>query len=131
MWGREAINGEITMFVQENIVRNTQSGNSIGFLDLWVEQWRNGDGVLGWVRSLFFGKGTTRFLMNVEPGSPLVIRSANRVQIQSLQGRAWVTRQGDCQDYEVALGKIVSLDASKRLVINAMSGSARVSVTLS
>ncbi|WP_027182735.1 DUF2917 domain-containing protein [Desulfovibrio inopinatus] len=119
------------MFAQDNAINGAQRGNKVGFWDLLVEKWQDGDGLIGRLRSglRFSTKG--RFVVNVSPETPLVIRSANKVQIRSLCGRAWVTRRGDCLDYEVAPGKVIELDSSKSLVVNAVAGSARMVVTLS
>jgi hypothetical protein len=50
-------------------------------------------------------------------------------ELRSLEGRVWITQEGDVQDYIVPAGMRYTAGRSGRVVVNAVDGAAQVAVT--
>lgn len=50
-------------------------------------------------------------------------------ELRSLEGRVWITQEGDAQDYVVPAGMRYTAGRSGRVVVNAVDGAAQVAVT--
>ena len=67
--------------------------------------------------------------LRVARGEAIAVEARAGTELRSLEGTAWITQDGDVQDYIVPAGVRFTADREGRVVVTAMEGAAQVAVS--
>jgi hypothetical protein len=67
--------------------------------------------------------------LTLAPGAAISVEARVGTELRSLEGRVWITQEGDVRDYIVPVGMRYTAGRSGRVVVNAVDGAAQVAVT--
>jgi hypothetical protein len=67
--------------------------------------------------------------VTVAPGAAIAVEAQPGTELRGVDGTAWITQDGDVQDYIVPAGIYFTADRVGRIVVSALGGAAQVAVS--